>query len=81
MKNEQLKLLSNPAPHNTAGPVSCLGMEFENDEARRAYFSEQLRQKLQEPEFRKIEGFPLGEDEDILALSDPLQQLERAAQS
>ena len=24
-----------------------------------------------DPEFRKIEGFPIGEDEDILALSDP----------
>lgn len=39
------------------GPVTCLGMEFENDEARRAYFREELRKKL--PELRKIEGFPL----------------------
>ena len=53
------------------GPVHCLGREFENDEARRAYFTEELRQKLQDPEFRKIEGFPLGSDEDILNLSDP----------
>jgi DNA modification methylase len=30
-----------------------------------------LRKKLQEPEFRKIEGFPIGSDEDILNLSDP----------
>jgi len=30
-----------------------------------------LRQKLRDPEFRKIEGFPIGSDEDILALSDP----------
>ena len=30
-----------------------------------------LREKLKDPEFRKIEGFPIGEDEDILALSDP----------
>jgi uncharacterized CHY-type Zn-finger protein len=44
-------------------------MTFENDEARRAYFREELRKKL--PELRKIEGFPIGEDEDILALSDP----------
>lgn len=54
-----------------AGPVTCLGKTFENDEARRAYFTEELRKKLQDPEFRKIEGFPLGEDEDILNLSDP----------
>ncbi|MFP4040012.1 MAG: DNA methyltransferase, partial [Desulfosudaceae bacterium] len=52
-------------------PVTCLGMTFENDEARRAYFTEQLRQKLKDPEFRKIEGFPLGSDEAILDLSDP----------
>ena len=53
------------------GPVECLGMTFENDEKRREYFMEKLREKLKDPEFRKIEGFPIGEDEDILALSDP----------
>ena len=52
-------------------PVECLGMSFENDEKRREYFLEKLREKLNDPEFRKIEGFPIGEDEDILALSDP----------
>ncbi|MBR8836038.1 MAG: hypothetical protein DSM106950_18945 [Stigonema ocellatum SAG 48.90 = DSM 106950] len=51
--------------------VECLGMTFESDEERRAYFIEKLHEKLQDPEFRKIEGFPIGEDEDILALSDP----------
>jgi len=54
-----------------SGPVTCLGMTFENDEARRAHFTEELRRKLLDPEFRKIEGFPIGEDEDILKLSDP----------
>ncbi len=53
------------------GPVTCLGMTFENDEARRTHFTQELRKKLKDPEFRKIEGFPIGEDEDILALSDP----------
>ena len=53
------------------GPVICLGLTFENDAARRAHFTEELRKKLQDPEFRKIEGFPIGSDEDILALSDP----------
>jgi predicted RNA methylase len=51
--------------------VECLGMTFENDEARRNYFLDKLREKLKDPEFRKIEGFPIGEDEDILRLSDP----------
>jgi rubrerythrin len=53
------------------GPVECLGMKFPNDEARRAFFTEKLREKLKDHEFRKIEGFPIGADEDILALSDP----------
>ena len=52
-------------------PVECLGMTFPNDEERRNYFLEKLREKLKDPEFRKIEGFPIGLDEDILALSDP----------
>lgn len=50
-------------------PVTCLGKEFPNDEARRAYYREELRKKL--PELRQIEGFPIGEDEDIINLSDP----------
>jgi DNA modification methylase len=54
-----------------SGPVTCLGMTFENDEKRREYFLEKLREKLKDPGFRKIEGFPIGKDEDILALSDP----------
>ena len=57
--------------HPSQEPVTCLGMTFENDEARRAYFTEELRKKLQDPEFRKIEGFPIGSDENILNLSDP----------
>lgn len=54
-----------------SGPVECLGMIFESDEARRAYFLERLKEKLQDPEFRKLPGFPKGTDEDILRLSDP----------
>jgi rubredoxin len=54
-----------------SGAVECLGLNFESDEARRAYFSETLRVKLQDWEFRKIEGSPIGSDEDILRLSDP----------
>ena len=58
-------------PQKPSGPVTCLGMTFENDDTRRAHFTEELRKKLQDPEFRKIEGFPIGSDEDILNLSDP----------
>ena len=52
-------------------PVECFGMTFENDDAIREYFLNILREKLKDPDFRKIEGFPIGDDEDILALSDP----------
>jgi hypothetical protein len=40
-------------------------------DAERAEYLERLREKLKDPAFRAIEGFPIGEDEDILALSDP----------
>jgi DNA modification methylase len=53
------------------GAITCLGMAFESEEESRKYFAEKLREKLQDPEFRKSEGFPIGSDEDILHLSDP----------
>lgn len=53
----------------TPEKVVCLGVEFENEDARRAYFREELRKKL--PELKQIEGFPIGEDDDIINLSDP----------
>jgi len=40
-------------------------------EVRRAEYTERLRQHLQNPKFRAIEGFPIADDEAILALSDP----------
>lgn len=55
--------------HRDEGPVVCLGREFDNDEARRAYFRDELRRRL--PELRQIEGFPIGSDDDIIRLSDP----------
>lgn len=66
--SEQLSLI-NEQPKADNAPVVCLGITFENDEARRRYFLEELRKKL--PELKKMEGFPVGEDEDIIALSDP----------
>lgn len=63
--------LFEPTPAPAPGPVECLGLTFPDDDARRTYFTEQLRAKLQDPTFRQIEGFPIGSDEDILALSDP----------
>jgi DNA modification methylase len=54
-----------------SGPVECLGQSFPSDHARREHYLSLLAEKLKDTEFRKIEGFPIGEDEDILALSDP----------
>ena len=51
------------------GPIRCLGMTFESEEARRAYFLERLKAQL--PELRKRPDFPTAKDEDILRLSDP----------
>ncbi|SNS76434.1 DNA methylase [Belliella buryatensis] len=49
--------------------VVVLGKEFNSEEERRSYFREELRKKL--PELKQMEGFPIGEDEDIINLSDP----------
>ncbi|EMF0319049.1 TPA: DNA methylase [Enterococcus faecium] len=66
LENKQLSFGSEQRENKR---VTVLGMEFENDDARREYFREELRKKL--PELRKIEGFPIGNDEDIIELSDP----------
>jgi DNA modification methylase len=57
------------ANKNTDDKIIVLGKTFNSEEERRSYFREELRKKL--PELKKIEGFPIGEDEDILNLSDP----------
>jgi hypothetical protein len=67
----ELSLFELTTQPGLQGPVECLGLSFPNEEARRAYFTGKLREKLADPAFRKAEGFPLGSDEDILALSDP----------
>jgi hypothetical protein len=52
------------------GKVECLGMTFDCEDTRRAYFTDRLREKLADPEFRKTPGFPKGTDEDIIRMSD-----------
>ena len=49
--------------------VTVLGKTFNTREERRAYFRDELRKYL--PELKKMEGFPIGEDDDIINLSDP----------
>lgn len=49
--------------------IICLGKEFNSEEERRNYFRKELRKKL--PELKMIDGFPIGDDEDIINISDP----------
>ena len=53
------------------GPVERPGLTFPSGEARRQCFRHLQREKLRDPACRRIEGFPRGSGEDILALSDP----------
>ena len=66
---EMNNMIKDSLQFQQTGPVTCLGREFPNDQARRDFFREELRKKL--PELRQIEGFPIGEDDDIINLSDP----------
>ncbi|MCB1055641.1 MAG: DNA methylase [Acidobacteria bacterium] len=58
-------------PRADKGPVECLGMTFDSEGDRRKYFLERLREKLQDPKFRKTPGFPRASDQAILRMSDP----------
>jgi DNA modification methylase len=51
-----------------ADKIIVFGKTFNSEDERKSYFREELRKKL--PALKKMEGFPLGEDEDILNLSD-----------
>ncbi len=55
-------LLDEPASDRAPGA---------QDDVTRVAYRERLRQYLQDPASRQAEGFPLGTDEAILALSDP----------
>jgi len=54
---------------NTNKKITVLGITFNSEEERKSHFRAELRKKL--PELKQMEGFPIGEDEDILNLSDP----------
>ena len=54
-----------------SGPVECLGQKFPSEQDRRQHFTKLLAEKLKDPTFRYVEGFRLGTDEAILAMSDP----------
>ena len=65
--NDQLKMETK----RSGGSVECLGLTFASEEERRDHYLMLLAEKLKNPDFRKQDGFPLGSDEAILAMSDP----------
>lgn len=69
----QLRLVEKSVEQETLekGKVECLGLTFDSEDERRTHFTEKLREKLADPEFRKTPGFPKGSDEDIIRISDP----------
>lgn len=69
----QLRLVGKSAEQRALekGKVECLGMTFDSEDVRRSHFTDRLREKLADPEFRKAPGFPKGSDEDIIRMSDP----------
>jgi DNA modification methylase len=51
--------------------VECFGIRFPSNAARRSHFRLLLKEMLENPEFRQVDGFPSATDEAILAMSDP----------
>jgi len=60
--DQQPRLIAEPESEYTLIP---------EEQARKEEYREHLRQYLEDPEFRQIPGFPIGDDEAILELSDP----------
>lgn len=58
----QPKLLAEPQAEYQPTPEEI---------AEKERYRQRLAEYLKDPAFRQIEGFPIGEDEAILALSDP----------
>jgi DNA modification methylase len=52
-------------------PTTCLGITFADENERRSYFEEKLREQLENEDFQKIPGFPQATSATILSLSDP----------
>lgn len=60
--NLQPKLIAEPQAEYQPTPEEL---------AEKEQYRQRLAEHLKDPAFRQIEGFPIGEDEAILALSDP----------
>jgi len=61
MMNEKTKMSNKP--------IEILGKTFASEAEAQAWYKDDLRKRL--PELKKMEGFPIGDDEDIINLSNP----------
>jgi len=68
-RRKQQELFDGQDMGKPTGPIECLGVRFESDDARRLYFLERLKAKL--PELRQRPDFPVADDDEILRLSNP----------
>jgi hypothetical protein len=55
----------------TSPPVVCLGITFENEDARRQHYLKELKGKLEDATFRSLSGCPSGDLSDMLSISNP----------
>lgn len=71
IKTKQTSLALVEQHKTEPSSVECLGLTFLSEDARRGYFTSKLRVILMNAESLKIDGFPIGDIEEIVALSDP----------
>ena len=58
--SEQMELLDE---QRVKGKVEALGQTFASEAERREHFRDRLRERLEDPQFRALPGFPQGSDE------------------
>ena len=66
--SEQMELQEE---QRVKGKVEALGQTFASEAERREHFRDRLRERLEDPQFRALPGFPQGSDEVLVELSDP----------
>ena len=92
--NGQRLLFEKQAEDKQQGSVECLGMTFENDEARREYFLKKLKEGLEELHaklggvkfttvddaawrMKSIENWPMGDDERLKEIAEDMRDAHR----
>ncbi|GIV04204.1 MAG: DNA methylase [Fimbriimonadales bacterium] len=93
-RRENQSLLNLDTPAKAQGPVECLGLTFENDEARREHFLRLLREGLEElhaklggvpfttvkdavERMKSVEKWPMGDDARLRELAERMRDAHR----